>query len=66
MSCISSAAARGWGSCGFHGLDEFTEVRIYDELMGYVNSSMWTRPVVMRGTCCGGDTRSDDSEVEKK
>jgi hypothetical protein len=47
-------------------LDEFTEVRIYDELMGYVNSSMWTRPVVMRGTCCGGDTRSDDSEVEKK
>ena len=34
MSCISSAAARGWGSCGFHGLDEFTEVRIYDELMG--------------------------------
>jgi len=33
MFCISSAAAWGWGSCGFHGLDEFTEVRVYDELV---------------------------------
>ncbi len=29
--CISSAAAE-WGSGRFHGLDEFTEVRIYDEM----------------------------------
>ena len=29
---ISIAVAWGWGSCGFHGLDEFTEVSIYDEM----------------------------------
>jgi hypothetical protein len=34
MFFISSAAAWGWGNCGFHGLDEFAEVRIYDEMVG--------------------------------
>ncbi len=43
MFCISSAAAWGWGSCGFHGLDEFTEVRVYDEMVGWVNSLVWMR-----------------------
>jgi len=49
MFCISSAVAWGWGSCGFHGLDEFTEVRILrnwwvidvDEACGDVGNMLW-------------------------